>query len=266
LLGSAVVIASEAPAHAEVGPMVLWTATPAPASNDVAIINLTTVDAVAPQTVYLFEQALPSLASNFVAQCSVSQTVQTCSWGFARSAGTYIYTASTSFTFFGGVVSNPVAVTWGVPPASSGTGPSSSCDAGLSLADFTVLTGVHVKAYALVNSSAVLVCFRVDASTLAHVGGVVGVLIGDPDLGLGGVGVPTVDGNSLACQSAPGNVNVFNGTVGSVPVRVDVTPGSAEKWVCLNVGTVHQRIVVPVGTPSPSLDPGITPVIALDPL
>jgi hypothetical protein len=120
------------------------------------------------------------------------------------------------------------------------------------------------------------VCFRADNGSSVTFGGKIVID--------GTVGVPTTDANDAACatsgNSVPGpHPMIGPGQIGDpnnppyVPYRFDVYANTSAAWVCLQVGTAHYRVTVPIGVPSavtPLLDsPGhdpFTPAPAPDPV
>jgi hypothetical protein len=106
------------------------------------------------------------------------------------------------------------------------------------------------------------ICFRVKlAGGVDHAGRI--------DVRAPGVtaGIPTTDGNSRACATGannlvPGPHPLEEGTVGTVPFYLDSYASAGVVWLCLEAGSLKQRLVLPL----PGVDgPAVTVTRDSDP-
>lgn len=136
--------------------------------------------------------------------------------------------------------SNMVTVTW-IPS------PSEAC-AGGQLVVFDGYIGTDfLRVRALTSGSQTLICYRVAPSPTGDMGGNIAITTSLPQ-----VGAPTMDANYQACQAA-GSPPVVAGTLLGEPVYIDTYVTASAAWVCVQAGSVQERIIAPVvesGTPS----------------
>jgi len=97
------------------------------------------------------------------------------------------------------------------------------------------------------NPSQEWVCYRVSSPSAGDVGGRFDVSTGS----VSGGGAPTVDSDSSACQSTsgnqvPGTHPLVSGTILSEPFDFDAYSAPGTAWVCAQLASVQERIVIPV--------------------
>jgi hypothetical protein len=147
----------------------------------------------------------------------------------------------------------PVAHADVVNVASSTGYPSDDCFGGALFNGYVRTTYVQVE-QRLVSPNEEWVCVRVDGDTL-NAGGK--FVVTAP---VAGAGIPVVDDNSDACSasssgnSVPGPHPTVGGALGDpadpstyLPFLLDTYASNAGAWVCLQVGAIRERVVVPVG-------------------
>lgn len=248
------------PAHADTQQSVLWATNPTPTSGQSVGINIQVLNESASSSWYIDLWELPSGGSwRYVGDCgtfAASQATATCTIPVSHTSGLYEYSSNGN--------SVPTFVDWGATPVQPPAGvASSTCDSGQQVA-YVNTQGALVKLYTLTNPSTgeVDVCARAQDGT-THEGGMLAIKPGVPDASVGGLGVPTTDTNSTACWTTSGNTvpGGHPSTVGVLGQNVtfDVYRNATEAWLCVDGGSVHERVVVPITVPpSPSVDPGTT--------
>lgn len=123
----------------------------------------------------------------------------------------------------------------------------------------TVADGWHGDTYGRlqaqqIDSDEVRVCYQIANGTSINQAGA--ITIGG---GGSGVGQPSIDENSGACASTqpnavPGQHPLFTNTTAGVVQMIDAYASASEAWVCLQVGDVKRRVVIPVSA-------GVTPPV-----
>ena len=107
------------------------------------------------------------------------------------------------------------------------------------------------------------ICYRIDAAGNGR-GGKIAVTHGTPDVDVTTIGVPTHDSNAGACTTTAGNQlatphPISDGTIATIDYSVDAYVNtSVGAWLCLEVESLSQRVVVPMSLPGFSVDPNIT--------
>ena len=142
-----------------------------------------------------------------------------------------------------------------LPTLPPGTGHASDdCAAGTVVAD-GFASGTYVKVRVTqADAQTTWVCVRADGPALDTGGKFV---ITGPTAAPGGL--PTTDSNADACTTAPGNTvpgphPLLVGALGDpgdpatyLPFLVDSYSSAQATWVCVGVGSVRQRVIVPTG-------------------
>jgi hypothetical protein len=97
------------------------------------------------------------------------------------------------------------------------------------------------------NPSTEWVCYRVSNPTAGNVGGRFDIT----GASVSGGGAPSVDSSSQACETTtpnqvPGVHPLVSGTILSRPFDFDAYASSGAAWVCAQVASVQERLIVPV--------------------
>lgn len=142
-----------------------------------------------------------------------------------------------------GLAALPGAARADLPPALPSSYPSEDCASDPVVRGFVGDTFVNLQAEPTADGALTL-CVAGEAGG-THVGG---------KLVVGGGSVPTpADGNVAACAADPANVVLRHGTLGpdNEPYRLEVTPRTAEVWVCVRLtSSFGTRFVVPTTNPT----------------
>jgi hypothetical protein len=137
--------------------------------------------------------------------------------------------------------------------------PGARCDATSTKVADGYAVGTYVGILAQQSGSKTRVCVQVANGTSINKNAIVEI-----DTGSVSAGLPSVDpaNDSDACtrtlpNAAPGQHPAFDVTVaGSQRIMLDTYSGNGQAWVCVQVGSVKQRVIVPV--PSLTTPPSVS--------
>lgn len=166
------------------------------------------------------------------------------------------------------VVATLASLAMTIPAGAVDFPPSSTCDAGTQVIDNT-LEGLHTKVYTERFGGEVDLCVRVEQ--VPNGTGFGGDLVINPanvpGVVVGPVSPPFIDTFTDACAIAggnqiPGSHPISSGGIAGIPYLIDAyfndsnLLNGTDVWLCLHVGTVFERLFIPVAVPTLTVTPG----------